>query len=117
MNYCIVDRYGVVQNIIVLDDQSDMTPSQGNSLVEAGQGAAIGGTYSKGVFSPAPPPVIDYKPLAQAALTKSDTTIIRCAENNVPVPEDWATYRAALRNVVANGGASLPTMPSYPVGT
>ena len=33
------------------------------------------------------------------------------------VPTAWATYRAALRTIVVNGGSSLPTQPSYPSGT
>jgi hypothetical protein len=59
--------------------------------------------------------------LAQAALTESDKTILRCYENAVVVPTAWATYRKALRAIVgtATGDATiaLPTKPAYPAGT
>jgi hypothetical protein len=57
---------------------------------------------------------------AQMSLTDSDKTILRCYENAVIVPSDWAAYRADLRAIV-NGSNStatvLPTMPAYPAGT
>ena len=61
-----------------------------------------------------------YQASAQGALTESDKTILRCAENQVAVPATWATYRKALRAVV--GAASgvpgaLPSIPAYPAGT
>jgi hypothetical protein len=58
---------------------------------------------------------------AQALLDKSDMTIIRCAENGVPVPATWAAYRKALR--VISGATTgdptqvLPTAPAFPAGT
>lgn len=58
---------------------------------------------------------------AQAALTKSDVTILRCIENAVAVPSEWATYRATLRDIIkaTSGDASkpMPQQPSYPKGT
>jgi hypothetical protein len=60
----------------------------------------------------------DYTASAQAALDKSDVTIIRCAENGIAVPSAWATYRASLRAIVAGRQAGpLPTEPSFPAGT
>ena len=57
---------------------------------------------------------------AQAALDKSDVTMIRCIENGVAVPSAWTTYRHALRALV-NGGdttsTALPAIPAYPAGT
>jgi hypothetical protein len=58
---------------------------------------------------------------AMAALDDSDTTILRCYENGVVVPQAWAAYRQALREVVgaASGDPSqgLPQKPPYPSGT
>ncbi len=57
---------------------------------------------------------------AQAALDRSDTTIVRCASASVAVPTAWQTYRSALRAIV-NGSdttsTQLPTTPAYPSGT
>lgn len=59
---------------------------------------------------------------AQAALDKSDITVIRCAaaQPPVPVPTDLTTYRAALRAIV-NGtdtiSTTLPATPIFPVNT
>jgi hypothetical protein len=57
---------------------------------------------------------------AQAALDKSDVTLLRCTENGVAVPMAWTTYRHALRAIV-NGGdttsVALPAIPAYPAGT
>ncbi|MGF6879033.1 hypothetical protein [Paraburkholderia sp. MM5477-R1] len=62
-----------------------------------------------------------YQAAAQAALDKSDLTIVRCTENAVTVPAAWATYRKALRAIVgaASGDPTqaLPTKPAYPSGT
>lgn len=57
----------------------------------------------------------DIKVRALAALTKSDITIIRCAESNTPVPAAWATYRQALRAIIGGAHAdALPAQPAYP---
>jgi hypothetical protein len=57
---------------------------------------------------------------AQAALDRSDTTIVRCASASVAVPAAWQTYRSALRAIV-NGSdttsTQLPATPAYPSGT
>lgn len=62
-----------------------------------------------------------YQQQAQAALDKSDVTILRCTENGVAVPSTWATYRAALRAIVratiGDATQPLPTRPAYPSGT
>lgn len=64
---------------------------------------------------------IAYQATAQAAIDKSDATMLRCAENSVAVPAAWACYRKALRAIVgaASGDPTkpLPTRPSYPAGT
>ena len=38
---------------------------------------------------------------AQAALTQSDKTILRCCDRGVMVPEEWVIYRSALRRIVS----------------
>lgn len=59
---------------------------------------------------------------AQAALDKSDVTIVRCvsAQPPVAVPTAWTTFRAALRAIV-NGSdtasTTLPDTPPYVEGT
>lgn len=62
-----------------------------------------------------------YQATAQAALGKSDVTILRCAENAVAVPATWAAYRKALRAIVSESSGDptqpLPIKPAYPSGT
>jgi hypothetical protein len=55
--------------------------------------------------------------LAQAALDKSDVTILRCAEVSVDVPAEWANYRKALRQLLSSGTGALPVQPPFPAGT
>ena len=56
---------------------------------------------------------------AQEALNKSDVTVARCYEAAVPVPEEWRTYRTALRAIVKApaGATKLPARPEWPAGT
>jgi len=57
---------------------------------------------------------------ARAALAESDITILRCAEAGVPVPPEWAAFRAGLRAITGgrNGAqGALPARPDYPAGT
>jgi hypothetical protein len=70
------------------------------------------------VAAPSPLPT-DTRLAARAALTKSDTTILRCYEHAVPVPADWAAYRATLRTIISGPAttAPLPVAPPRPAGT
>jgi hypothetical protein len=61
-----------------------------------------------------------YQAQAESALSNSDKTILRCAENAVPVPSEWAAYRKALRGIVgaiSGTPGQLPVAPAYPAGT
>ena len=68
---------------------------------------------------PYEPPPIDLRPAAQAALDKSDKTMLRCYEAGVAVPAEWATYRGQLREIVSGNSSAteLPMRPEYPVGS
>ena len=54
---------------------------------------------------------------AQAALEKSDITVVRCYETGTQLPVEWVSYRKSLRNII-NGSDTestvLPSMPDYP---
>lgn len=88
-----------------------------------------GGAWSVEIIpQPAPPPEptahelwAAYQTQAQAALTKSDIVLLRCIENGVAVPADWASYRKSLRAILGaktgDGIQPLPSMPKYPAGT
>jgi len=51
---------------------------------------------------------------AQAALDKSDTTIIRCYSAGVATPAAWETYRAELRAIVNGSDTTSTTLPATP---
>jgi len=58
---------------------------------------------------------------AKVLLNESDTTVLRCAEAGVAVPQAWRDYRAALRLIVSSAvgdpDPGLPARPDYPPGT
>lgn len=58
---------------------------------------------------------------AKNLLDKSDMTVLRCVENGIPVPADWAIYRKALRAILSaqtgDPSKELPTCPGYPSGS
>jgi len=61
--YAIVDNNGNVTNLISWDGVESYEPPAGSAVVPWANGAAVGGTYSNGVFappspSPSPPPQI-----------------------------------------------------------
>ena len=111
-------------------------PSDAVTITEAQHQALLAGQSSgqvitadangNPILSAPPPPTAAqlwsvYQASAQAALTESDKTILRCGENSVAVPAAWATYRKALRAIVAatsgDPSVALPTRPAYPAGT
>jgi hypothetical protein len=60
-------------------------------------------------------PCLNMASNAQEALDKSDVVLLRCYENDVPLPLEWAEYRAELRTFLAGDKpAPLPIMPEYP---
>lgn len=51
-----------------------------------------------------PPPTLEQQAVAvraerDARLEETDLIIIRCAETSEPVPDEWKTYRQALRDI------------------
>lgn len=58
MPKALVDANGLVVNVIEWSADSDCTPPDGLTLVDAGNGCAIGGTYdpSTSTFTPPTPP-------------------------------------------------------------
>lgn len=57
---------------------------------------------------------------AQAALEKSDITVLRCYENGKKVPKEWVAYRNSLRGIVSAEAVDLtadfPQQPERPEG-
>jgi hypothetical protein len=53
----------------------------------------------------------DLKGAATHALKASDVVVLRCYEENEPVPQEWVTYRKQLREVVAGRLAEMPQAP------
>lgn len=56
----------------------------------------------------------DVSSVARAALEASDVTVLRCVERGIAVPEAWADYREALREIVRDGKGEMPTRPDWP---
>ena len=50
---------------------------------------------------------------AREALEASDITVLRCVERGIAVPQAWAAYREALREVVRTGAGELPARPDW----
>ena len=62
-----------------------------------------------------PPP---YPQQAQAALDSSDITLLRCVENGIAIPAEWAAYRKTLRAIIEGSQTGpLPSRPAYPAGS
>lgn len=66
-----------------------------------------------------PPRMIEHRPQdlrgqARAALEASDVTVLRCVERGIAVPEAWADYRGALRQIIRDGDGEMPTRPDWP---
>ena len=102
---------GIVTNIIKVDP--DNVPRWAAGWPSADD-AEIGGTYSNGVFGPAP---IDLTALATAARTQREILLSQSDWTQVadaPVDQAaWSTYRQALRDVPAQAG--FPETIDWPV--
>ena len=114
-NYAVIEN-GVVTNVYVAD-----APLTEADVLVTHEG--IGWSYANGEFT-APvvvPTVIPLKLQAQTALTKTDTTVLRCYSAGVAVPADIQAYRVALRAIATGKDTTstvLPTEPTdYPKGT
>ena len=63
----------------------------------------------------------EYQAEARSALAVSDTTVMRCYESGIALPDEWVKYRKALRAIVSassgDGSQVLPGRPAYPSGT
>jgi hypothetical protein len=95
------------------DDEGNMIQNEEigyNTGVTSAQVTAIEAVYA--AYNPASPSWTLYQQSAAAALAESDKTVIRCGENQLPVPGTWAIYRKALRAIV---GAQTPGDPTQPL--
>ena len=54
------------------------------------------------------------KSRALKALEASDSTVLRCVESGTAVPQAWADYREALREIVRTGAGEMPVRPDWP---
>ena len=100
-------------------DQANLT-NQGAPVPPAGW-TAITADQATAALAPSAAQVrAAFLASAQAALSRSDTVVVRCYSAAVAVPAAWQTYRQALRAIV-NGtdtvSTVLPATPAYPAGT
>jgi Flp pilus assembly protein CpaB len=54
MRKAIIAADGTVENVILIEEDSNWQPPEGTTLIDAGPGAEPGGTYSKGKFTRVP---------------------------------------------------------------
>ena len=100
-------------------DQANLT-NQGRACPPAGW-IAITADQAKAALAPSAAQVrAAFLASAQAALSRSDTVVVRCYSAAVAVPAAWQTYRQALRAIVNGSDTAstvLPAIPAYPAGT
>jgi len=106
---------------VIRDDGATIPPDPANSDYVAYLAWVDAGNTATLYQEPAEQVWLQYQAKAITMLNDSDTTIIRCAEHGVAVPDEWKAYRAALRAIMRakSGDATqaLPTKPAYPAGT
>lgn len=116
MEWAQINAAGIVVELTSTDPTGRYHPAI--EWVECTAGVTDGWTYDGSAFHAPTAPAVNWPALAHTALDASDTTILRCYENAVAVPAAWATYRAALRSVIAGESVTaLPARPAYPAGT
>ena len=109
-----------VENVLAITDEQwqECINTQGYKIV---RGALVAPSATQVAAYAAAITWAAFQAKAQAALDKSDITILRCAENSVAVPPAWVAYRKSLRAILgaSSGDATqaFPTQPSYPAGT
>lgn len=100
-----------------IDDNWDLLPGEVTFKHEA-TASELKAAFPN--FSPIDIDWQKYQGEAQVALNKSDVTLLRCVENGVAVPAEWAAYRNALRAIIrseqGDHTSPLPTRPDYPQG-
>ena len=124
--FAVIDASRKVVNVVEFEAGAAWLPPEGCISVQSDT-ACIAWTYANGVFVPPPVPAPTSQQIhaalvasAQAAIDKSDTTILRCVSASVAVPAEWQTYRAALRAIVGGTDTTstmLPATPAFPAGT
>ncbi len=104
----------------ILDGQP-LTPGQPFAVADVHYPANVLDLWSEaelaeiGVSWVEPEPVQpNYSAQAQDALTRSDRTVLRCYEREMAVPEEWVTYREALRDIIRSGKGPVPARPDWP---
>lgn len=101
--------------------KADLTPEEKEELSQFGDqpmtADEIAARKEEVAASAIDAPIVQAKQDAVEALEKSDVQILRCIERNIPVPTEWAEYRAVLRLIAKTGMVDIPNPPDYPAGT
>jgi hypothetical protein len=145
MKTAFLIKNGIVENVILLGDHyaagstlPDGSPNHEHFpapdgvvliVLDDGQAAGIGWSYSNGVFT-APP--YTYTPTlaeqwvrfiagVKAALDDTDMVTWRCYKAGVAFPAVWLDYTRQLRALMGveqtSAPPALPVPPAYPEGT
>jgi hypothetical protein len=56
----------------------------------------------------------DLQSEAIGCLYQTDQMILRCVEDDIPVPEEIVMYRKSLRRIASGLPGPLPKKPDYP---
>lgn len=105
----IISSFGCPQDPASFPNQATIDSSDPRYQEFVNPGSTIAGQWAA------------FQTQAEAALTQSDKTVLRCVEAAIALPAAWQAYRKALRAIV--GAASgdpekpMPTRPAYPSGT
>lgn len=107
--YAVVDGSGNVLNLVQWDGLADWAPPEGCTAQLAGAGAAIGGTFSNGAFTPpaapappAPTPAQQLTTVLAAGVTITSTGT-PAANGTYPLDQDTLDDIVAVSDAIANG--------------